>query len=420
MKKIIIAMSNNHLMKEIDNYKEINYKNVQYREAILEILEKEKNINLIILDEKIPGEINIEKLIEKIKLINEKINIIFFLEKENNKKINILKKLGVNNIYINNKNNIENVINNLINKKTNNNLENKLNKKINNNFRNELNKKIDNNLKNKLNKKINNNFKNKLNKKIENKMNIKNNKVITIEGKSKSGKTTIAMLLINYLIIKNKKILLINLNKKTEKKYYKIFKSNKKEKKNKLENKKQIDNELKKSEIKVNKNLTFINNFQNIIEKNINDKIREFIKNYYKYYDYILIDIGDKGNKLLKNQLFKNSDKNLIVINSDIINYKELKNIRKNKKSYIIYNKYKMLSISDLILKNIVGKNFYSKIPFNNNYKYLPKEFLKNKNKFINYKIEKQLKRILINNSYKNILDSFIIKFYKLILKANA
>ena len=45
-------MSNNHLMKEIDNYKEINYKNVQYREAILEILEKEKNINLIILDEK--------------------------------------------------------------------------------------------------------------------------------------------------------------------------------------------------------------------------------------------------------------------------------------------------------------------------------------------------------------------------------
>lgn len=384
MKKIIIAMNNDYLIKEINSYEKINYKSVQYREAILEILEKEKNINLIFLDEKIPGEINIEKLIEKIKLINEKINIIFFLEKENNKKINILKKLGVNNIYINNKNNIENVINNLINKKT------------------------------------NNNFKNKLNKKIENKMNIKNNKVITIEGKSKSGKTTIAMLLINYLIIKNKKILLINLNKKTEKKYYKIFKSNKKEKKNKLENKKQIDNELKKSEIKVNKNLTFINNFQNIIEKNINDKIREFIKNYYKYYDYILIDIGDKGNKLLKNQLFKNSDKNLIVINSDIINYKELKNIRKNKKSYIIYNKYKMLSISDLILKNIVGKNFYSKIPFNNNYKYLPKEFLKNKNKFINYKIEKQLKRILINNSYKNILDSFIIKFYKLISKVNA
>lgn len=405
MKKIIIAMSNNYLIKEIDNYKEINYKSVQYREAILEILEKEKNINLIFLDEKIPGQINIEKLIEKIKLINEKINIIFFLEKENNKKINILKKLGVNNIYINNKNNIENVINNLINKKTNNNVE---NKKVNNNFKNEL------------NKKINNKLKNKLSKKIDNKMNIKNSKIITIEGKPKSGKTTIAMLLINYLIIKNKKILLINLNKKTEKEYYKIFKSNKKEKKNKLENKKHIDNELKKSEIKVNKNLTFINNFQNIIEKNINDKIKEFIKNYYKYYDYILIDIGDKGNKLLKSQLLKNSDKNLTVINSDIINYKELKNIRKNKKSYIIYNKYKMLSISDLILKNIVGKNFYSKILFNNNYKYLAKEFFKNKNKFINYKIEKQLKRILINNSYKNILDSFIIKFYKLISKVNA
>jgi len=49
MKKIIIAMSNNYLIKEINNYKEINYKSVQYREAILEILEKEKNINLIFL-----------------------------------------------------------------------------------------------------------------------------------------------------------------------------------------------------------------------------------------------------------------------------------------------------------------------------------------------------------------------------------
>ncbi len=411
MKRIIIAMGNNYLIKEINNCEKINYKDVQYREAILEILEKEKNIDLIFLDEKIPGEINIEKLIEKIKLINDKINIIFFLEKENNKKINILKKLGVNNIYINNKNNIENAINNLINKKIDDNIENKLNKKINNNFKNKLNKKINNNLKNKLSKEIET--------KIKNKINIENNKLITIEGKQKSGKTTITMLLINYLIIKNKKVLLINLNKKTEKNYYKIFKSNKKEKKNKLENKKQINNELKKSEIRVNKNLTFINNFQNIIEKNINDKIKEFIKNYYKYYDYILIDIGDKGNKLLKNQLLKNSDKNLIIINSDIINYKELKNIRKNKKSYIIYNKYKILSISDLILKNIVGKKFYSKVPFNNNYKYLSKEFLKNKNKFINYKIEKQLKKILINNSYKNILDFFIIKFCKLILKVN-
>ncbi len=411
MKRIIIAMGNNYLIKEINNCEKINYKDVQYREAILEILEKEKNIDLIFLDEKIPGEINIEKLIEKIKLINDKINIIFFLEKENNKKINILKKLGVNNIYINNKNNIENAINNLINKKIDDNIENKLNKKINNNFKNKLNKKIENNLKNKLSKEIET--------KIKNKINIENSKLITIEGKQKSGKTTITMLLINYLIIKNKKVLLINLNKKTEKNYYKIFKSNKKEKKNKLENRKQINNELKKSEIRVNKNLTFINNFQNIIEKNINDKIKEFIKNYYKYYDYILIDIGDKGNKLLKNQLLKNSDKNLIIINSDIINYKELKNIRKNKKSYIIYNKYKILSISDLILKNIVGKKFYSKVPFNNNYKYLSKEFLKNKNKFINYKIEKQLKKILINNSYKNILDFFIIKFCKLILKVN-
>lgn len=366
MKKIIIAMNNKYLIKQINNNKKINYKNLQYREAILEILEKDKNIDLIFLDEKIPGEINIEKLIEKIKLINNKINIIFFLEKENNQKINKLKKLGVKNIYLNNKKNIKNTINNLLEKENKNNI-------------NEI---IKNKLKINLDKIINN----KLDKKENNKL---KNKIITIEGKPKSGKTTITMLLINYLIIKNKKILLINLNNKTEKKYYKILRINKKE------NKKQVNNEFKKREIKVNKNLTFINNFQNIIEKDTNEKIKEFIKIYYKYYDYIIIDIGDKENKLLKKQILKNSYRNLIIINSETINYRELKNIRKDKKAYIIYNKYKILSISDLILKNIIGKNFYSKISFNNNYKYLSREFLKNKNKFINYKIEKQLEKIL-------------------------
>ena len=49
MKKIIIAMKNDYLIKEINSYEKINYKSVQYREAILEIIEKEKNINLIFL-----------------------------------------------------------------------------------------------------------------------------------------------------------------------------------------------------------------------------------------------------------------------------------------------------------------------------------------------------------------------------------
>ena len=171
MKKVILAINNKKIIQKIKQNKEIEIiNNVQYREGILEILDKEKNISNIYIEEKIPGIISIEKLIEKIKIINKKINIIIFLEKEELEKINKLKKLEIKNIYIKNKL--------IINEK----------KKINNN---------------KLLK----------NKKTKEK-NIKNNKIIFIYGNKKTGKTTITNLILIYLLKLNKKILLININKK--------------------------------------------------------------------------------------------------------------------------------------------------------------------------------------------------------------
>ena len=52
MKKIIVAIDNKKILnkiKEINNLKLI-IKNVQYREAILEILKKEKNIDFILIN----------------------------------------------------------------------------------------------------------------------------------------------------------------------------------------------------------------------------------------------------------------------------------------------------------------------------------------------------------------------------------
>ena len=98
---------------------------------------------------------SIEELINEIKLINKKIEIIFFLNKKNKNKEEKLKKIKVNKIYYI--------------------------------------------------KKINNKYKN-------NKKNIKN-KIIAIYGEPQSGKTTIKNLLLIYLIKNDKKILLLNLNK---------------------------------------------------------------------------------------------------------------------------------------------------------------------------------------------------------------
>ena len=103
--KIILACENKKIKKYLSeiNNNNLIIKKVQYREAIIDILKKEKNINYILLYEKIPGEISIEDLIKKIKLINKKIKIIIFLEKENIDKKIKLKNLEINNIYLINK-----------------------------------------------------------------------------------------------------------------------------------------------------------------------------------------------------------------------------------------------------------------------------------------------------------------------------
>ena len=118
MKKIVTAINNPKLNEELKKEKDLKIigKDIQYKEAILEILEKNKNINLIIINENLPGEIDLEILIKKIKLINKMIKIIFILEKENNKLEEILIKNQIIDIYYNNKINLKNLIE-IINKK---------------------------------------------------------------------------------------------------------------------------------------------------------------------------------------------------------------------------------------------------------------------------------------------------------------
>ena len=81
MKKIITAIDNPKIFNEIKKIKEIKIiaKDLIYKEAILEILEKNKNIDIIIIYEKILGEINFFELIKKIKNINKKIKLIIKL-----------------------------------------------------------------------------------------------------------------------------------------------------------------------------------------------------------------------------------------------------------------------------------------------------------------------------------------------------
>ena len=65
MKKIITALNNPNLNEELkkENDVKILFKDIQYKEGIIEILENKKiEIDYIIIDEKLTGEIKLEKL----------------------------------------------------------------------------------------------------------------------------------------------------------------------------------------------------------------------------------------------------------------------------------------------------------------------------------------------------------------------
>ena len=112
MQKILTAIDNpslNDKLKEIKEFNVYEY-DLQYKEAIIDVLEKNNNFDVLIIYENLPGEISINNLIKKIKNINNKINFIFILENKNEKLEKILFEENIKNIFYNKEININNFI----------------------------------------------------------------------------------------------------------------------------------------------------------------------------------------------------------------------------------------------------------------------------------------------------------------------
>ena len=92
--KILTAIQNKEINEKLNKIKNIEIVNtdIQYKEGIIECLEKKEKIDLIILLESLPGEISIKELINNIKKINNKIKIIILIKKEINKKEEKIKE----------------------------------------------------------------------------------------------------------------------------------------------------------------------------------------------------------------------------------------------------------------------------------------------------------------------------------------
>lgn len=376
MIKIITAMNNPKINDELKNEKNIELicKDIFYKEGILEILENEININYIIINSELPGEIKLNNLIEKILEKNEKIKIIILIKKENKNNFYKIKndKKDIKN------NNIE-IIKDIKNKNI-----------IRIFYKNEI--KIEQLKKYNQIKNNNENNKEPNNKKIK-------NKTIIFFGERQVGKSIIILGITKSIEKNNKKILLIELNKKESDLLFMLSKNennrentNLKIKEQKIKKyKKTNKNYFYKKNIKIIQNLivninknTGIISYKKIINLNI-------IKKLEKKYDYIFIEIDSEKNNFKNKKLIKNIDKKILIIRSNILGIKNAKKIiDKNEinRYKIIINNYNNYSIDKNIIKNIFKENkIISKIKYNQEYD----EIINN-----NFKISKENKKKLI------------------------
>lgn len=333
MNEIITAIAEENILKKIMKNKTINNKNILYKEAILEILKKNKNIDIIIISEKIPGDIDFIKLIKQIQKMIPKIEIMVILS--NKKREEELIKLKIENIYYNNIISIYKLIKEIkeINKFI---LPTEENKKT----------KIINIIKNKVKK----------NKKLQ----IENN-VICIYGKDKIDRKIIELIIIKKLIKTNKKIIILNLkinNKKANRKFKKIIK------RKTINNKYYLKVNYQIKEKSINKKIKQIININKILNKKNNlikiKILKEIIKKYKLNNYYIIINLNYNNKKIIINKInIKNKYINLIIIENNIKNFLELnKNINKNLNLIIInYNKNNLSKyFYQIILKNKFNK----------------------------------------------------------------
>ncbi len=412
MKKIVTAIGNPNLNKKLklEEGFTVVAEDIQYKEGILEILEKEEDIDFLILSSILPGNIEIKKLIEKIKEINSQINIILFLENKNEELENYFYAKGINYIFYNNEIEINEIIELIKNNQKNPNTE--LKKEIN-----ELRKML-------LEQEKKNNliYMQKQNKKIRHK-NIeeiiekeREKQIVCISGTSGIGKSIFSVNLAKSFLETKNKILMIDfdilndslhtilgINKYPEK-IKKIMQKNnigKIEELEKIDEIKNIKDEIKIEEliIKVNSKIDLIAGINLLFEskyKISNEKIKIILEKLKENYDMIIIDTSSECFFDCTKEIMRLSNLIIFITGANLVEIKKAKRllniyinewkIEKNNFN-ILFNKYNKNSIDFSILKNIFsGFNILGKMSDNEKYNLMI-------NKSSKEKLEKEIQK---------------------------
>lgn len=387
MKKILTAIGNekiNNELNKIENFKVIS-NDIQYKEGIIEILENMQDIDFIILNSLLPGEINLIELIKKINLLNEKIKIILFIENNNPEIDKLLSDKKIYKIVYNNEIEIKDLINIIKDSEIINNeeLKEEINKlksiilenKKKNKFSHKIKSFFKDNIVNKILKNKKNIINSKSNKKDKDK-NIKNKKVISITGPPSVGKSIFSINLakINSYENSENKILIIDAD---------------------------IINSSIHTILGLPKNSTTINKNINLLT--LNNNIKELLEKNKNKYDLIIIDTGSCNELLelnkeiieISNLSLFISDTNLLEINKSIkLLEKYINKLKINKDKFqIIFNKYNNKSIDFNLLGNIFSEfNIIGYLKYSVQYSELINK--NNTNNLINNKIKNEYSKI--------------------------
>lgn len=374
MKKIITAIGNEILNKKLkkENDFEVIIEDIQYKEGIIEYLEKENNIDILIISELLPGNIELKELIEKIKNINSNIEIIIFLENKNTELENYLYAKGIYNIFYNNQIEIEEIIK-IINNK---------NIEINNELK-EIKQMLLEKQKNKVNNKkiILNKLINIFNKKQ--KYDLKEEKIISVTGTNGVGKSIFTINLANSLSNSKNKILIIDfdiLNNSLHtilgiKKYSQKIR-------NKIKNNNLLK-EIKIEEliIKINSKIDLVSGINLLFDskyKISSEKVKNILSKLKEKYEIIIIDTSSECFFDYTKEIIKNSNLNIFILEANLLEIKKAKNLLNiyinnweipQESINILFNKYNENSIDLSILKKIFSEfNILGKLSFNPQY----------------------------------------------------
>ena len=376
MKNIITALANPMINQELKKQKNINilFQDIQYQEAIFEILEMKKNTNIdyFILSEILTGRIEITNLISKIKKINAQMKIILILENKNENLEKILYEQGIDIILYSQEINIEKIIQ-IINHE-------------------EIKKEIIKNPEN---------IFQKINSSPEKQQNIQKIKseIISISGPSGVGKSIISVNIAKAMANQKKKILIIDfdiLNSSIHtilgvKKYPEKIEKNK--------------NLISQLIVKINQKIDLLSITELLFHQNNHQEFIELlnkINQLKQIYNAIIIDTSSECFFEDTKNIIKNSNKNIFVTEANILEIKKAKNllniyihewkIDKNKFN-ILFNKYNEEAISIHLLKKLFQDfNILGVLNYEKKYNKLINKNMKNN--FMNKKIKNEYLKI--------------------------